>query len=176
MKKLYIVTTGGTIEKIYDENTGQLKNHKSNLKERVLTKLRYPNLDINILNVMDKDSLDLTQQDRNIICFAIKNLLEKESESLQGIVVLHGTDTVDKTADLMAKELNLKSNLKIPIVFTGAMRPLVFQDTDGMQNIIESIYATNLALPGIYLSFHGVLFTAGKFVKNHKEKTFEWKN
>lgn len=167
MKKIQILTTGGTIEKIYNEQTGQLVNHKSSLKERFLGQLRYPYHQLEVTNVMDKDSLDLDDKDRDTIFHAITTQINSDVDA---IVVLHGTDTVDQTVGWCYKKLE---SPKIPVIFTGAMRPLEFEHSDGVQNIIEAIYACNMASPGFYLSFHGVLYKALSFKKNHARKTFE---
>ena len=71
-------------------------------------------------------------------------------------------------------ESNLKAEeLKVPIIFTGAMRPLGFIDTDALQNVSEAIMACGIAIPGVYVSFHGLLIPAFKAQKNYEKRTFD---
>lgn len=66
----------------------------------------------------------------------------------------------------------LKS-LKVPVIFTGAMRPLGFLNTDAHQNVTEAIYASKIVGPGVYISFHGELYEAPNVRKNYETRTFE---
>jgi L-asparaginase len=61
----------------------------------------------------------------------------------------------------------------VPVVFTGAMKPLGFDDSDAAQNVIEAIFAARIMKPGYYVTFHGKLFTVPKFKKNKLRGTFE---
>jgi L-asparaginase len=166
IKKIIILTTGGTIEKTYDEEEGMLYNRETVIRNKILQKLRTPYLLIEVKSIMSKDSLDMDDQDRKII----KQAIERFSQSAQGIVVLHGTDTVDQTMRYCHEQL---STINIPVVFTGAMKPLGFDDSDALQNIIESICAVQLLPLGIYLSFHARIFSAPNLRKNRSKRTFE---
>ena len=75
-------------------------------------------------------------------------------------------ETVDFCAENLQKPL-------APIIFTGAMRPISFADSDGLQNVTEALSLSQALAPGIYLSFHGEVFRAGTFVKNKKKGMFE---
>jgi L-asparaginase len=167
-KGLLILSTGGTIEKTYDEYDGSLGNRETVIKEKFLDKLRFPYLNFNIKAIMSKDSLDMDQQDRIIIYDAIRNF-----ENLGNpIIVLHGTDTMDQTLRLCFAR-GLESPLKVPVVFTGAMRPLGFVDSDARQNVIESITCSQVLAPGFYLNFHGRIFIPPNIRKNKELGTFE---
>jgi L-asparaginase len=86
------------------------------------------------------------------------------------IVVLHGTDTMDLTSRFCFE--NFK-DVNVPVVFTGAMKPLGFDDSDATQNVIEALFAAQVMKPGFYVTFHGKLFTVPNFRKNKKLGTFE---
>ena len=163
---LTILTTGGTIDKIYDEHEGTLQNRETIIKNKILQKLRLPYRDITVRSLMSKDSLYMDDNDRNLIAAEI----HRHAQHAHPIVVLHGTDTMDKTA---AHCHHLHPKPAVPVVFTGAMKPMGFDDSDATQNVIEAIFATQLLAPGYYVTFHGQLFQVPHFRKNREKGTFE---
>lgn|SRR5690606_9621737 len=163
---LSILTTGGTIEKIYDEFEGSLQNRETIVKNKILQKLRLPYTDISVKQIMSKDSLFMDDKDRDFILGCIK---ETESSG-QPIVILHGTDTMDLTSRFCFEKY---PEIKVPVVFTGAMKPLGFDDSDAAQNVIEAIFAARILTPGYYATFHGKLFKVPNFRKNKNLGTFE---
>lgn len=163
---LYILTTGGTIEKIYDEFEGSLQNRETIVKNKILQKLRLPYTEIIVKQIMSKDSLYMDDNDRDHILKAVK----EHEQSGHPIVVLHGTDTMDKSAKHC---LDHYPEISVPIVFTGAMKPLGFDDSDAAQNVIEAIFAARLLRPGYYVTFHGKLFHVPNCRKNKNLGTFE---
>jgi L-asparaginase len=165
---IIILSTGGTIEKTYDEYDGSLGNRETVIKEKFLDRLRFPYLKFNIKAIMSKDSLDMDLQDRLIIYDAIRNFEHFGSP----IIVLHGTDTMDQTIKVCF-ERSQDSPLKVPVIFTGAMKPLGFVDSDARQNVIESITCAQVLSPGFYLNFHGKVFCPPNIRKNKEKGTFE---
>lgn len=166
VQKVMILTTGGTIEKTYDEIEGSLFNRETVIRHRIEDGLRHPYLKIEVKSLMAKDSLEMDDQDRGIILKAI----EKFQEYGNPIVVLHGTDTMQFTAELVQKSLETP---KVPIIFTGAMKPLGFIDSDAIQNVTEALFAAQIVKPDIYISFHNRLFNVPGVRKNKVERTFE---
>ncbi len=164
--RVTILTTGGTIEKTYDEFHGSLENHESEIKSRILGKLRLPYTNIEVKCLMAKDSLHMTTEDRVLIVATIKSKLKLNKP----VVILHGTDTMDKTAKLAYETID---NLKAAVVFTGAMRPMGFEDTDAIQNVTEALLASKILDPGVYISFHNRIFKAPNIRKNKETRTFE---
>ncbi|MBF0361202.1 MAG: asparaginase [Oligoflexia bacterium] len=164
--KIIIISTGGTIEKSYDENDGQLINRFSVVEDRVLERLRLPYTEVDVRPILAKDSLFMDEHDREVLSKAILQFMEEGHP----IVVLHGTDTMDKTLRYCVDHIQ---NPKVAIIFTGAMRPLEFEDTDGIQNIIEAMMGCKLLAPGLYLSFHNRIFSGASFKKDRKHLTFE---
>ena len=164
--KIIILTTGGTIEKNYDEKDGTLQNRETVVKNKFIQRLRLPYTELEVHSIMHKDSLVMNDEDRKLILEAIK----KYENSGAGIVVLHGTDTMEISSQYCFQ--NYKS-IKVPVVFTGAMKPLEFEDSDAKQNIIEALFAAKIAKPGYYISFHNHLFTVPDVKKNKGKGTFE---
>jgi L-asparaginase len=163
---LYILTTGGTIEKIYDEFEGSLQNKDTIVKNKILQKLRLPWTEIQVKQIMSKDSLFMDDKDRLSILESIKTY----SRFGNPVIVLHGTDTMDLTSSFCFE--NYKE-INVPVVFTGAMKPLGFDDSDAAQNVIEAIFAARIMKPGYYVTFHGKLFNVPNLRKNKKLGTFE---
>ncbi len=167
MKKIYILTTGGTIEKSYDESDGSLFNRSTIIRETIFRRLRLPYTEVEVISLMAKDSLDMVDQDRE----HIYNEIIKRSHDHIPIVVLHGTDTLEKTLRFCYQQNQGK--IQTTVVFTGAMRPLGFDRSDADQNITEALCAAHLLPPGFYLSFHGEIFKAPHVSKNRQTRTFE---
>lgn len=166
MMPLSILTTGGTIEKIYDEFEGSLQNRDTIVKNKILKRLRLPYTDITVRQIMSKDSLFMNDADREFILSSIK---EYEQSNFP-IVILHGTDTMDLTSKFCFEHY---PEVKVAVVFTGAMKPLGFDDSDAPQNVIEAIFAARVLIPGYYVTFHGKLFKVPNLRKNKQRGTFE---
>jgi len=163
---LFILTTGGTIEKIYDEFEGSLQNRDTIVKNKILQKLRLPYTEIQVKQIMSKDSLYMDDKDREFILDSIKTYAKFGNP----VVILHGTDTLDLTAKFCFD--NYK-DIAVPVVFTGAMKPLGFDDSDAAQNVIEAVFAARILDPGFYATFHGKLFKIPNVRKNKTKGTFE---
>ncbi|HXH76302.1 MAG TPA: asparaginase domain-containing protein [Bacteriovoracaceae bacterium] len=163
---LVVLTTGGTIEKIYDEADGSLQNRETVVKNKIIKRLRLPYSDITVKSLMSKDSLLMDDKDRSTILSAIKS----REKNKQPIIVLHGTDTLDQTARYCFEKHH---GISVPVIFTGAMKPLGFDDSDALQNVIEAIFAARILLPGYYATFHGKLYLIPNIRKNKKLGTFE---
>jgi L-asparaginase len=165
-KTVTILTTGGTIEKIYDEFEGSLQNREPIIKTQILPTLRYPYTDFQVKEIMAKDSLYMDEQDRDFILESIKY----HAKQGHPIIVIHGTDTMSVTAEHCAVKF---PGINVPVIFTGAMKPLGFIDSDARQNVVEAIFAAGLSPAGYYISFHGRLFDVPKVRKNKQRGTFE---
>jgi len=161
-----IITTGGTIEKTYDEFDGSLENRGTSIKNRILSKLRLPYTHIHVHSLLSKDSLFMDDHDRELICQTVTAELKKKSP----IVILHGTDTMALSAQFCFDRIK---NIEVPVVFTGAMIPMGFDDTDATQNVTEALLAAKLLTPGFYISFHNQIFKVPHVQKNKAKRTFE---
>ncbi len=165
IRDIHILFTGGTIEKIYDEVHGEIDNLESDI-DRFFPRLRLPYVRIHPSRLMNIDSLKMTQEDRLRICETVKKL------QVDGypIVITHGTDTMVETGKVIRDEL---PDITVPIVLTGAMLPLVMENSDGLQNLTESIFATRFLDPGVYIVFHNEVYDVENVRKNRQRKTFE---
>src|SRR5215467_12439060 len=111
MLKVNVITTGGTIEKVYSEQTSTVENLYNQI-DRYLGRLRLPDCEVRVMPLMNKDSLEMTDADRSAILGLVGQML---SES-PAVVITHGTDTMVQTGLYLKQAL---PELKIPIVLTG---------------------------------------------------------
>jgi L-asparaginase len=172
MRSITLITTGGTIEKTYDEGTGQLLNRGS-IVRRMLRRLRLEETAVRTVELMSKDSLVLTDDDRARIVEAVRVAggcqgQGREGGETTGIVILHGTDTLTVTGDRLAAELKPR----VPIVLTGAMRPYEMNRSDALQNLTESIFAAGVLGPGVYCVAHGRVLRFPGVRKDRERGTF----
>jgi L-asparaginase len=164
MQTLYVITTGGTIEKVYLERTGSVANLDAKIDES-LRMLRLPDLRIKTTHIMNKDSLEMTSADRERVLQMVEQKLKRPAP----VVITHGTDTLVETGLLLQRRLG---PLKFPIVLTGAMTPLGFEKSDGLQNLTESLLAVRLLPPGVYLVMHNQVFPIDRVRKDRKRARF----
>jgi len=164
MQEIYLITTGGTIEKSYSEQTGKLTNLAPKIGP-YLAQIRLPHTRIKILRLLAKDSVDLTGEDRRRLCSAVRRRLR----NLSPIVITHGTDTMLESA--LALESSL-GTVPVPVIFTGAFAPLGFENSDGMQSLTEALFAAKLLKPGIHLVIHNEVFDIRAVRKDHRARTF----
>ncbi len=167
MQRIYVIATGGTIEKVYSELTGNVQNLDSKI-DRYFRMLRLPDSDIQVMHLMNKDSLEMTDSDRAQVLAKVRDKLTDPAP----VVITHGTDTMIDTGLVLQKNL---VNLQFPIVLTGAMTPLGFEGSDGLQNLTESLFAARTLAPGVYVVMHNQAFPVDQVRKDCELARFVWK-
>lgn len=167
MRHIELISTGGTIEKTYDERSGELVNHRS-VVERMLRRLKLMDTEVHHRALLHKDSLHLTDEDRQLVVKAVRAAMTLSD----AVVVLHGTDTLHLTGETLLKELGPP---RVPVVLTGAMRPYEMTRSDALQNLTESILASSLLAPGVYAVAHGRALKFPGVVKDRERGTFAMK-
>lgn len=166
MQRIHLISTGGTIEKVYSEQRGVVENRAAKL-DRYLRMLRLPDADIHAEHLMNKDSLEMTGADRA----EVRDCVAERMADGAPIVITHGTDTMVETGRFLEQSF---PGLKIPVVLTGAMTPLGFEGSDGLQNLTESLMAARLLSPGVYIVMHGQVFPVSRARKDKDRATFVW--
>jgi L-asparaginase len=164
MQTINLITTGGTIEKVYSEQLGKVLNSAQKIGE-YLKRLRLPDCDVRVIPIMNKDSLEMTPEDRIGLVAEMTSLLPRNHP----FVITHGTDTMVETGLYLQQAFPL---LNVPVILTGAMTPLGFEGSDGLQNLTESLIAARLLTPGVYVVMHGQVFSADRVRKNRDLGTF----
>lgn len=158
--KIKILATGGTFDKEYNELNGELFFKNTHLNE-ILT-LGRSHVDVKISTLMMKDSLDMTQGDREIIA---ENCIKSKENN---IVITHGTDTMVETATYLHERNSAKT-----IVLTGAFIPYKFGSSDGLFNLGAALAYAQVLPPGVYISMHGKCFDWNAVRKNRETGRFE---
>jgi len=157
--KIKIFTVGGTIDKIYFDQ----KNAYQVGDPRIVEVLQDANvtLDFETESIMQKDSLDMTEEDRRLI-------FEKVARDPQELIVItHGTDTMVETANKLSAIPNKT------IVLTGSMQPARFKNSDAVFNIGCAIAAVQALPHGVYITMNGQIFDPEKTRKNVDRNCFE---
>ena len=155
-----VFVTGGTFDKEYNEITGQLFFQDTHLHE--MLRLGRSRLDVDIRTLMMIDSLEMDDMDRELIARHCD-----EADETQ-IVITHGTDTMAKTAQVLAEKVNGKT-----VVLTGAMIPYKFGSSDGLFNLGSALAFVQTLPPGVYVAMNGRYFRAGNVRKNRETGEFE---
>ena len=153
------ITTGGTIDKIYFDALSQFEVGDSLVKHILTDGL--VEFDYDIVPILQKDSLEMTDEDREQLYKLISN------DDSTRFVITHGTDTMPQTADKLAG-LSGKT-----IVLTGALTPARFRTTDAVFNIGMAVAAVQACEPGVYIAMNGQVFPAGEVRKNRSANRFE---
>ncbi len=155
-----IFITGGTFDKEYNELNGQLYFKDTHIQE--LLKLGRCRVDVDIRTLMMVDSLEMTEDDRQLIARQCQNSEEDK------IIITHGTDTMAETAVVLAKETKDKT-----IVLTGAMIPYKFGSSDGLFNLGSALAFVQALPKGVYVAMNGRYFTWDNVRKNKQSGGFE---
>ena len=157
--KIKIYTTGGTIDKVYFDQKSdyQVGDPQANgVLERANVVLDYE-----VESIIRKDSLDFTDDDRELIRKKVA------STPLERVVITHGTDTMIDTAKVL-KNISGKT-----IVMTGSMYPAQFRDSDAVFNIGGAVTAAQILGPGVYIVMNGRVFKPHQVQKNVELNRFE---
>ena len=153
-----IITTGGTIDKVYFDANSDYAVGEPQIGEV----LRQAHVDLprRVEALMRKDSLDMTDGDRQLIRHAV------EAADERMVLVTHGTDTMTVTAEALQG---------IPgkvIVLTGALLPARFRDNDAVFNIGFALAAVQALPPGVYIAMNGRLHNPERVRKDRQLNRF----
>ena len=165
--RIALISTGGTIEKTYDELGGVLSN-KLSVLDMLLATLELRGVAIDRVPLMNKDSLDMSESDHDLIA----DTAELMSRNHDGVVIVHGTDRLAKTGDRIHERLEGKGGARKAIVLTGAMRPYEMRRTDATQNVTEALVSVQLLAPGVYVAMHNRVLQFPGVIKDPKLGTF----
>ncbi len=154
-----ILTTGGTIDKVYFDAKSEYQVGGPGIEE-ILQEggARFP---FRIESILRKDSLDISDKDRALIR---ERLAEQPEEK---ILITHGTDTMVETA---------KALVGVPgktIVLVGSLTPANFKHSDAPFNIAFALGALQCLPHGVYIAMNGMIFHPNAVRKNRSEACFE---
>ena len=156
---IHILTTGGTFDKIYHDALSEFSIGEP-MAEALLREAGV-NLSYSVDSILKKDSLELTDDDR-------QQLREQvHSSPHQHILIIHGTDTMTLGAQ------SLGSIADKTVVFTGAMQPARMRQSDAPFNLGFAIGALQCLDSGIYIAMNGQIFNTNNVKKNRHLSRFE---
>ena len=160
MHKILIISTGGTFNKHYNPINGTLEIDKtSSALQEIASKWL---TEFEILNIIGKDSLEMTNHDR------LELLSTIHQSDYDKIIIVHGTDTMYITAEYLAD-----AKLKKSIVLTGAMVPYSIDPVEATANLASAYgYLNALEKEGVFIAMNGVMGLYDKVRKNRKEGRF----
>lgn len=156
---ILVLTTGGTIDKAYFDALSEYQIVESGIPA-LIAQARVA-LPFRVMELMRKDSLELTDADRDLVAAAVREAPERH------VVITHGTDTMTDTAKVLSTIAGKT------IVLTGALSPARFAETDAPFNLGMAFATTQVAAPGVWIAMSGQVFdglkvrkdrAAGKFV------------
>jgi L-asparaginase len=159
MKNLKIITTGGTIDKLYFDDLSDYQIGKPIIAELLNT--YHVGFDFEVVPLLKKDSIYINDEDRELI----KQVIEKSAES--HFLITHGTDTMVETAQY------LKTIKDKTIVLTGALTPARFNTTDAIFNIGCAVAAVQTQAQGVWVIMNGLVWDPDHVRKNRKANRFE---
>jgi len=159
METILILTTGGTIDKIYFDAKSAYEVGPPNIA-LILAELNL-SISYRVVSLLRKDSLDLTDADRQLVHDQVAGSEER------CILITHGTDTMVQTAEKL-KNIGHKT-----IVLTGALEPALFKTSDALFNIGCGLAAVQSLADGVYIVMSGRVFSWDNVHKNLQTNRFE---
>jgi L-asparaginase len=160
ISKLLIITTGGTIDKIYFDEQSDYQVGEPQISQ--ILHLMHVAFDFEVMALMRKDSLHLNEEDRKLIRAAVA------ASEASHILITHGTDSMVETA------AELKDIPDKTIVLTGALNPARFRDSDAIFNIGCAVGAAQCLSPGVYIAMNGKVWDPEHVRKNRRANRFEY--
>ncbi len=159
MEELLIVTTGGTIDKVYFDDKSDFQVGEPQIG-RILQELGVA-FRFSVIGLLRKDSLHINQDDRELLRAAIA------AQPMKHVLVTHGTDTMVETARVLATVPDKT------IVLTGALNPARFRGSDAEFKIGTAVGAVQSLPAGVYIAMNGRSWDPLKVRKNVAANRFE---
>jgi len=159
ISKLLIITTGGTIDKIYFDDKSDYQIGEPQISQ--ILHAMHVAFEIEVSALMRKDSLHIDDRDRKLIRDVVA------AADTRHILITHGTDTMVETATAL-KDIENKT-----IVLTGALNPARFRDSDAIFNIGCAVGAVQSLPAGVYIAMNGRVWNPEHVRKNRRENRFE---
>ena len=159
ISKLLIITTGGTIDKMYFDDKSDYQVGEPQISQ--ILHAMHVAFDFEVTALMRKDSLHISEGDRSLVRATIA------ASDASHILITHGTDSMKETATAL-QGLEDKT-----IVLTGALNPARFRESDAIFNIGCAVGAVQSLQPGVYNAMNGKVWNPDEVKKNVRANRFE---
>ena len=160
MKKILLINTGGTFNKVYNPNNGLLEIDVTSHALDAIASRWLCNFEV--IHIIGKDSLEMNDEDRATLLDTLRQT------HYTSIIIIHGTDTMDKSAKYIAD-----AKLEKSIVFTGAMVPYSIDPVEATANLASAYgYLQALEEGGVYVAMNAVLSRYAQVKKDRKKGQF----
>jgi len=158
---MLILNSGGTFNKRYNEETGELEvPYDNDAIDEIMASIKHHFM---VAGVVYKDSLDMTIEDRKMLA----NIIAESDEA--EFVIVHGTDTIDETAEFLDAIFDDRV-----IVLTGAMKPYVIDKSEASFNLGMAIgFAETQEIAGVYICMNGYTRPWQELKKNRAVGKFQ---
>lgn len=159
--EILIINTGGTFNKVYQPVSGNLIVPKD---DKAIYKIvdKIVNCKVEVKGIIYKDSLDMTNRDREELLKSIKEANQKY------IIVVHGTDTMGISAKFISKYIKDRV-----VIFTGAMVPFSIDTIEATSNLSMALAMVRVLDEGVYISMQGLVLPHNKIIKNRELGIFQ---
>jgi L-asparaginase len=159
ISNLLIITTGGTIDKIYFDDKSDYQIGEPQISQ--ILHAMHVAFDFEVTALMRKDSLHIGDKERHLIHATV------EASDASHILITHGTDCMVETATVLSGLENKT------IVLTGALNPARFRDSDAVFNIGCAVGAVQSLPAGVYIAMNGKVWHPEHVRKNRRQNRFE---
>lgn len=164
--RIVLINTGGTFNKIYDPLTGTLPVADDDSAVLRSLSSATTNLEIHRIDLMHKDSLEMTATDRAALVSAIRACPHDWADA--PVLIVHGTDTMDQTANALER-----ADLGRVVVLTGSMRPVSIEPVEGALHLGLALgFLQTAPAPGIFIAMHGLVLPHGAIEKDRAQGVF----
>jgi L-asparaginase len=147
-RKVLVLNTGGTLEKVYDEHQERMVLSQKTAIEKLLESARISDLTVRKFKLID--SLEMDDAYRAELMIAVAR------NRNEGVIIVHGTGTITTTAEYLAERVQGKT-----VVLTGSILPLQLDPTEAAANLGGAVAAARYLPHGVYVALHGVVEAAG---------------
>ena len=159
--KITVINTGGTFNKVYDSIKGTLDVVKENVFIEEIIRHFYGNIDFELISIINKDSLQFTDEDRELLAATVADAAN------DNVLIVHGTDTMQESARYLHDKMGTTLDKKV--IFVGSMFPYAIQKDEAIANFSLAVGFLNAPIPSdIYIAMHGLVDSFETIQKDKK--------
>ena len=159
-KKILIISTGGTFNCIQTDEGLLPEFNENELRKRLQPVTA--ECELTFENLLNIDSANILPKHWKMIA----DCVNKYYKSQDGIVIIHGTDTLAYTSSMLSHMLK---GIPIPVVITGSQLSIINPVADALENMRIAIYMAKNNYPGVFVAFNRKIMLAKCVSKTHSK-------